>query len=425
MSREPRHIGTIALSATIALVAFAATAAAGIVQTSQPSSSKVAGTTSAHQPTPRSAKARFNVAVVLGQSGSDAADVLAPYEVLASSPAFAVYTIAASTQPAALDGGMAVDPDYTFADVASGAAPAPDLIVVPAVNLPDGPEEQAARDFVVERYRDGARILGVCAGSRLLAATGILNGLSATSHWSRIAALEKSNPEVWWVRGQRYVQDGRVTTTGGVTSSISGSLRVMADMAGSAESTRVGREIAYPGWTLGQTPSIPKASFGIADAALLLNTAFPWGRPRFNIELTDGVGEIDAAALFEVYTYSQSALTHAVSSTGSVRTKHGLALRTELTSDAVDGQTIVASGLESSSGFGGLDAAFEQLGHSVSPAVVVSVGKMLEYPLDRVARTPALSPDQWRAPGLLALALLLAAGLGALPLLVGRLRRRK
>ena len=40
----------------------------------------------------------------------------------------------------------------------------------------------------------------------------------------------------------------------------------------------------------------------------------------------------------------------------------------------------------SQSGFGGFDAAFEQLATTVSPSVVDSVGKMLEYPLDRVAR---------------------------------------
>lgn len=424
MSPVLRRIGAITLSATITLVAFAATAAAGIVHSSQPSPSKVAGTPSAHQPAPHSSKARFNVAVVLGQSGSDATDVLAPYEVLASSPAFAVYTIAASTKPAALDGGMAVDPDYTFADVASGAAPTPDLIVVPAVNVPDGPEEQAARDFVVERYGDGARILGICAGSRLLSATGILNGLTATSHWSRIAALEKSNPEVSWIRGQRYVQDGRVTTTAGVTSSISGALKVMADLAGTSEAARVGGEIAYPGWTLGQTTTIPKASFGLADAAVLLNTAFPWGRPSFTIELTDGVGEIDASALFEVYSYSQSAQTRAVSSTGTVSTKHGLVLRTDLKRNAAR-QTLVAGGLESTSGFGGLDAAFEQLGRSVSPSIVVTVGKMLEYPLDRVAPASTQTTGQLRAPALLGLAVLLATGLGTLPFLARRLRRRR
>ena len=88
--------------------------------------------------------------------------------------------------------------------------------MVPAVNDPGGSDEQAARTFVSSQYDAGVRILGVCAGSRLLAASGILDGLRATSHWSRIGALEASNADVTWVRGQRYVQDGRVTTTGGV-----------------------------------------------------------------------------------------------------------------------------------------------------------------------------------------------------------------
>ena len=109
-----------------------------------------------------------------------------------------------------MDGGLSVVPSYTFADVAAARRRAPGLIVVPAVNNPAGADEQSARDFVAAQYRNGARILGVCAGSRLLAASGILDGLRATSHWSRISALESSNPAVNWVRGERYVQDGRV-----------------------------------------------------------------------------------------------------------------------------------------------------------------------------------------------------------------------
>jgi hypothetical protein len=44
-------------------------------------------------------------------------------------------------------------------------------------------------------------VLGVCSGSRVLAATGMLDGRTATSHWSRIAPLEKSNPDVTRVLG--------------------------------------------------------------------------------------------------------------------------------------------------------------------------------------------------------------------------------
>ena len=52
------------------------------------------------------------------------------------------------------------------------------------------------------------------------------------------------------MRGQRYVVDGSITTTGGVTSGIFGALRLVGQLAGTAEAERVGRELAYPGWHL-------------------------------------------------------------------------------------------------------------------------------------------------------------------------------
>jgi putative intracellular protease/amidase len=429
MARTLRRLGMIALSVIIAVVSFAAIVVAGVVQSGQPSSAAFPPpepvlASAQHLSTP-AVPGTFTVAVVLGQSGTDAADALAPYEVLTSSPAFTVYTVSASPQPAALDGGMAVAPDHTFADVESGAAPAPDLIVVPAVNLPDGPEEQAAREFIATRYAAGARVLGICAGSRLLAASGILDGTTATSHWSRISALEESHPAVRWVRGQRYVQDGRITTTGGVTSGIPGTLKVVADMAGTAEARRLGARIDYPGWSLDGPTRIPAQSFGTDDAGVLLNTAFPWFRPNVTVELTEGVGEIDASALFEVYTYSQAVTTSAVSATGTIHTRHGLTLLTGRTGAGTGGDTAMAGSVTGHDGLGGFDAAFEQLARSTSPAVAVSVGKMLEYPLDRVTLSDTPTPDRWRAPTLLAIAALIAAAFGTIPSVVRRLWRRR
>src|SRR4051812_38758831 len=123
-----------------------------------------------------SSSGRIVVAVVLGSSGTVGSDALAPYEVFATSPSFSVYTIAASGRPAPVDGGPAIVPTYTFADSAAGVAPRPDVVVVPAVTSPDGLEEAALRAWVVQQSQSGARILGICAGSRVLAATGLLRG---------------------------------------------------------------------------------------------------------------------------------------------------------------------------------------------------------------------------------------------------------
>jgi hypothetical protein len=102
-----------------------------------------------------------------------------------------------------------------------------------------------------------------------------------------------------------------------------------------------------------------------------------------------------------------------------------LTLRTELISETTGGLPLQAGRSTGQSGRGGFDAAFEQLGRTVSPSVVDSVSKMLEYPLDRVNRDQAFAWQQWRSTALLAAAALLAIAAGSLPLVVRRIQRRK
>ena len=218
---------------------------------------------------------RLTVAVVLGASGSVITDALGPYEVFARSPEFFVYTV--SADPAAmLSGGLAVVPDYSLGDVDAGTVPAPDVVVVPAVVSPAGSKERPLREWLARRAGRGAHLLGVCAGSRLLAAAGLLDGCRATSHWSRLKGLQRSRPQVDWVRGQRYVQDGKITTTAGVTSGVFGALRLVQQLAGATEAQRVGGELAYPGWSLDGPTGIPAQRPAPRDLTNLLAALAPW-----------------------------------------------------------------------------------------------------------------------------------------------------
>ena len=75
-----------------------------------------------------------------------------------------------------LSGGLAVVPDYSLEDVDAGLAPEPDVVVVPAVAAPNGKTEAPLREWITRRVDRGAHLLGVCNGSRLLAAAGLLDG---------------------------------------------------------------------------------------------------------------------------------------------------------------------------------------------------------------------------------------------------------
>src|SRR3954451_9052198 len=101
------------------------------------------------------------VAIVAGTSGTVASDLLAPYDVFASSAAFRPYVVAAHAGPVPLEGGPAVVPTHTFADVDADPALRPDLVVVPALSKPTGTPESALRDWVIAKHDRGAKVLGV------------------------------------------------------------------------------------------------------------------------------------------------------------------------------------------------------------------------------------------------------------------------
>lgn len=387
------------------------------------------------------------VAVVLGSTGTVGSDVLAPYEVFASSPKFSVYTVAARPAPAAIHGGPAIVPTYTFEDVRSGTARQPDVVVVPAVGTPQGPDEAPMREWIVEQSDRGARILGVCNGSSVLAGTGLLNGRKATSHWSTLSVLKKSHSEVQWTGGQRFVQDGMITTTAGVTSGIPGALQVMEDLAGVEEAGRVGRLVNYPDWAVGASAQIPVQSFAASDIPVGLNALIPWLRPTIGVGLFNGVGEIDVASAFEVYFMSYAARTVAVAAMETVTTKHGLVLVTAPEHQAPPVDRVIAPGaageqdidpevrawaasrdvpvdaIRGAGGVLGFDGAIEYLARHTDRATALSAAKMIDYPtahLDLPAGGTSV-----RVPVLLAAGVLLAILVGSLPAIIRSAARRR
>jgi putative intracellular protease/amidase len=390
------------------------------------------------------------VAIVAGTSGTVASDLLAPYDIFASSPAFRPYVVAAHAGPVPLEGGPALVPTHTFTDVDADPALRPDLVVVPALSQPTGTSESALRGWVIAQHDRGAKVLGVCAGAVVLAETGILDGLHATSHWSRIGALQKSRPAVHWVRGRRWVEDGSVTTTAAVSSGVPGALHLVADLAGPAEAQRVADLHPELGWTPGQSTVITEDHFAIRDVPVGLNFVEPWFRPTVGIALDDGVDELDATAAFEVYTQSAAARTVALSTGNTVRTRHGLTLLTTSTHEAPPLSRIVVPGihdidtglqrwaasvhvdvepLRSETGDvgagrsgGGFAAALQNLTDHSGATTGASTAKMIGYPTAHV-HLEGGPPIVTRAVLLVAVSLLLAVLVGWAPAHISRRRR--
>ena len=87
------------------------------------------------------------------------------------------------------------------------------------------------------------RLISVCSGSLVLAKSGILNGLNATTHWSRTQQAQQQFPDVNWLTDELYVNDHHIYTSAGVTTGIDLSLSIIQEDHGGACALDVAREL--------------------------------------------------------------------------------------------------------------------------------------------------------------------------------------
>jgi putative intracellular protease/amidase len=268
--------------------------------------------------------------VLLSNQGSEVADVLATYEVLSESGAFNVYAAAPEREVLPLSGSLDVVPQLSLAQLDRRlGGEDPDVIVVPAMWRVGSPEHRPVAEWLREHAEGPGTVMSVCNGAEVLADAGLLAGRRATANWANIAEWERSYPDTAWVRGRRYVEDGNVLTSAGVTSGISATLHVMRSYIGEEAATGLAREIGYPDQRLGDEPQIPAHRLTASDKALyVLWAAYGWGKPELGVVLNEGTSEIELASIFDVYPGPVfTSNTTSLASEGSrspVRSEHGL-----------------------------------------------------------------------------------------------------
>ena len=176
-------------------------------------------------------------------------DFCGPWEVFESvsivgrrDPAFSVYTVGATTDPITASGGMKILPNFNFK-----TAPAPKVVVIPA----QSGAGEAALEWIRRVTRNTDVTMSVCTGAYVLARTGLLKGQSATTHHSSYADFAMQFPDVRMVRGARFVESGNIATSGGLSSGIDLSLRVVERYFGrdAALQTAYFMEYQGQGWT--------------------------------------------------------------------------------------------------------------------------------------------------------------------------------
>lgn len=133
-----------------------------------------------------------------------------------------------------------VDNDLSFADEA-------DLVVVSPIPREDWDRVDPRVLDVVRRAADrGAWLLSVCSGSFILAASGVLDGRRATTHWMYADTMARMHPSIDVDPDVLYVQDGRIITSAGTAAGLDACLHLLRQELGAEMTNTIARRMVVP-----------------------------------------------------------------------------------------------------------------------------------------------------------------------------------
>lgn len=167
---------------------------------------------------------------------------------------FRVHTIAASRAPLRARAGLVLHPEASFAD-----AGLIDVLIVAGGVVDAELAKPEVTGWIAAMARDCELVASVCTGALLLAEAGLLDGQPATTHWEDQAALRARWPRVQVVGDQRWVDNGRIVTSGGISAGIDMSLHLVERLAGRELAQRTARQMEYD-WHSGVRSAISTRS---------------------------------------------------------------------------------------------------------------------------------------------------------------------
>ena len=191
----------------------------------------------------------INVAFVISD-GTVMIDLAGPWEVfqdvwipsrgksMNEQMPFRLYTVAEKKTPITASGGMKIQPDYTFAN-----APVPNIIVIPAQNN----SSDAMLQWIKTASKHTDLTMSVCTGAFILAKAGLLSGKPATTHHAEYGTLAMQFPDMDVKRGVRFIDDGKLATSGGLSSGIDLALHVVERYFGRKVATETAFNMEYQG----------------------------------------------------------------------------------------------------------------------------------------------------------------------------------
>jgi len=169
-------------------------------------------------------------------------DVFGPLEAFGHAKEwFRIVTVAERAGAVPSAQGPRAMADHSLAD-----CPALDILLVPGgMGTRREVSNPALVEWIARQARGAETTTSVCTGAALLAKAGVLDGRRATSNKRAFGWVAEQGPKVDWVRQARWVDDGTVVTSSGVSAGIDMALHLIGRIAGSAVRDEIATRMEY------------------------------------------------------------------------------------------------------------------------------------------------------------------------------------
>jgi putative intracellular protease/amidase len=322
-------------------------------------------------------RARPLIAIIGVNEGTETNDYLMPFGILARAGIGDVVALATNPGPVTLYPVLKAEPDATIADFDARHPDGADYVIVPAMHRDDDP---VALAWIKGQAAKGATVIGVCAGAKVVANTGLLDGRRATTHWYYLKDFRQRHPALTYVPDRRLVVDGRVATTTGITAAMPMMLTLIEAIAGRDKAQNVAADLGLAGWDARHDSSTFQFNRPFALTAMG-NTLSFWNHEKLGLPIWPGMDEVALSLVADAWsrTFRSRAVTFS-DRTEAVTMRSGMRIYPDAADWRSGAQLPPLSDIKPVQA---LDRALQGIADRYGAATARLVAMQLEYPMKR------------------------------------------
>lgn len=265
------------------------------------------------------------IAVVALNESTETTDFLLTHAVLQRADIADVRAVAPRSGRVSLYPALQVEVTQDLASFDQAHPSGADYVIVPAMS---DRSDNPILTWLKQQSDRGARIIGICAGGLVVGNAGLLDQRRFTTHWYYVDELLENHPEAVYVPHQRYVIDGNVATTTGITASVPTMLALIEAVGGRDKALALATEFGVESWT----PAHDSSLFGLnlsRGVSFIINKLAFWRDEQMRVDVPNGMDDVTLAFAADAWSRTGHTTVHAAAP-GPVQLRSGITLLPEV-----------------------------------------------------------------------------------------------